>query len=153
MTWDRRCAACGAVVPEGMPDCRSLFHEILAKEFGDYRYGILHRLTVDTYSLQHPEQYMRSGKSFAAHLTGLCAAMESDGPVAIHRAVQRWLSGPKVIPRPEARTRTSRMLGLVRATVSVRSAGAEACPRQARRRRVADRRGQRPPETARPCTT
>ena len=44
---------------------------------------------------------MRSGKSFVAHLTGLCAALESDQAVAINQAVQRWLNGPKVVERPE----------------------------------------------------
>jgi hypothetical protein len=78
-----------------------MFDEVLAREFGDYRYARLHRLTVDTYSLQHPERYMRSGKSFVAHLTGMCAALEGDDAMAINQAVQRWLNGPKAIQRPE----------------------------------------------------
>ena len=36
-------------------ECKEHFDEILAKEFSDYRYGKVHRLTVDTYSLQHPD--------------------------------------------------------------------------------------------------
>src|SRR5262245_31788018 len=95
------CEACGAVASEGRNGCQTLFDQILAREFSDYRFGRLHRLTVDTYSLQHPEQYMRSGKSFVAHLTGMCAALESDDAVAINQAVQRWLNGPKVVERPE----------------------------------------------------
>ena len=94
-----RCKACGASLPEGT-DCQGLFDEILAREFGDFRYGRLHRLTVDTYSLQHPERYMRSGKSFAAHLTGMCAALDGDLPHDINRSVQQWLNGPQRIPRP-----------------------------------------------------
>jgi hypothetical protein len=93
------CEACGAPVA-GLDRCRSLFDELLAREFGDYRYARLHRLMVDTYSLQHPEQYMRSGKSFAAHLTGICAAMETDQAAAINRSIQQWLNGPKPIDRP-----------------------------------------------------
>ena len=95
-----RCEACGASLPEGT-DCQGLFDEILAREFGDFRYGRLHRLTVDAYSLQHPERYMRSGKSFAAHLTGMCAALDGDLPHDINRSVQQWLNGPQRIPRPE----------------------------------------------------
>jgi hypothetical protein len=95
------CEACGAVAFEGRNGCQRLFDQILAREFGDYRFGRLHRLTVDTYSLQHPEQYMRSGKSFVAHLTGVCAAFEGGDVVAINQAVQRWLNGPKVVERPE----------------------------------------------------
>src|SRR5262245_16463642 len=93
----------GAAVSEGKTGCQRLFDEILAREFGDYRYGKLHRLTVDTYSLQHPGRYMRTGKSFAAHLTGMYAALEGDGTntQAINAAVQQWLNGSKVIERPE----------------------------------------------------
>jgi hypothetical protein len=47
-----RCPECGA--PVDRSTCQSLFDEILAREFGDFRYGRTHRLTVDTYSLQHP---------------------------------------------------------------------------------------------------
>jgi uncharacterized protein DUF5946 len=95
------CEECGANVPEGRDGCQRLFDEVLTREFGDYRYAKLHRLTVDTYSLQHPEKYMRSGKSFVAHLTGICAAVEGDDARAVNQAVQRWLNGPRAIERPE----------------------------------------------------
>jgi uncharacterized OB-fold protein len=95
------CEACGAIAVEGREGCQRLFDEILAREFSDYRYGRVHRLTVDTYSLQHPEQYMRSGKSFVAHLTGICAALETDETVAINQAVQKCLNGPQTVERPE----------------------------------------------------
>jgi hypothetical protein len=60
----------------------------------------MHRLTVDVYSLQHPEEYMRSAKSYAAHLTGLYAAHEGGGAAETNRAVQQWLNGGVVFPRP-----------------------------------------------------
>ena len=94
-----RCESCGAAVG-GLDGCRALFDALLAREFGDYRFARLHRLMVDTYALQHPEQYMRSAKSFAAHLTGMCAAMETEGAQAVNQAVQQWLNGPKKIERP-----------------------------------------------------
>jgi hypothetical protein len=91
------CEDCGAVVAEGKAGCLKLFEEILAKEFSDYRYGKIHRLTVDAYSLQHPDVYMRSGKSFAAHLTGIYAALESEDALAVNQTVQKWLStNPKI---------------------------------------------------------
>ena len=43
---------------------------------------------------------MRSAKSFAAHLTGVCAAVESEDAAAINRVVQQWLNGPKPLERP-----------------------------------------------------
>jgi hypothetical protein len=78
-----------------------LFEEILAREFGDYRYFREHRLMVDAYSLQHPEEYMRSAKSYAAHLTGMYAALECNGTTEVNRAVQTWLNGAKTLHRPD----------------------------------------------------
>ncbi len=94
------CEDCGAIVAEGRAGCLKLFEEILAREFSDYRYGRAHRLTVDAYALQHPDRYMRSGKSFAAHLTGMCAAIEHGDAVTVNRMVQKWLSGNPRIDKP-----------------------------------------------------
>lgn len=99
-TPQERCEACGTAVPGGRGGCQQLFHEVIAREFGDYRYARLHRLTVDAYSLQHPDQYMRSGKSFAAHLTGICAALEHENGREINRTVQQWLSRNPAIEKP-----------------------------------------------------
>lgn len=94
------CEECGAVVAEGKAGCLKLFEEILSREFSDYRYGRIHRLTVDAYSLQHPDAYMRSGKSFAAHLTGIYAALESEDDLAVNQTVQKWLSTNPKIEKP-----------------------------------------------------
>lgn len=94
------CEDCGAVVAEGKAGCLKIFEEIIAGEFSDYRYGKIHRLTVDAYSLQHPDKYMRSGKSFAAHLTGLCTALEGEEALALNQTVQKWLSTNPQIDKP-----------------------------------------------------
>jgi hypothetical protein len=94
------CDDCGAVVAQGTAGCLKLFEEILAREFSDYRYGRIHRLTVDTYSLQHPDSYMKSGKSFVAHLTGMCAAFEFEDTFALNQAMQKWLSTNPKIQKP-----------------------------------------------------
>ena len=94
------CEDCGATVAGGRDGCLKLFEEVIAREFGDYRYGRVHRLTVDAYSLQHPDKYMRSGKSFAAHLTGACAALEHEDAQASNQAVQKWLSTNPQIEKP-----------------------------------------------------
>ncbi len=44
---------------------------------------------------------MRSAKSFAAHLTGICAALERNDTIAVNQAVGRWLDGAAPIERPE----------------------------------------------------
>ena len=99
---DEICPDCGAEVYGGRGGCQKLFDEVLAKEFSDYQYAREHRLTVDVYSLQHPADYMQSPKSYAAHLTGLYAALECDSPSAINQAVQQWLStNPKSLKRPD----------------------------------------------------
>jgi hypothetical protein len=94
------CEDCGAAVSEGKTGCQKIFEEVVAREFSDYRYGRIHRLTVDAYCLQHPDPYMRSGKSFAAHLTGMCAALEYEESSEINRVVQKWLSGNPKIDKP-----------------------------------------------------
>jgi hypothetical protein len=95
------CEDCGAVVAEGKSGCLKLFEEILAREFSDYSYGKIHRLTVDAYSLQHPDEYMRSGKSFAANLTGIYAALEVEDGLALNQMVQKWLSTNPKIDKPD----------------------------------------------------
>jgi len=94
------CESCGEVVEDGTAGCRKLFEAILAREFSDFRYGKIHRLTVDCYALQHPDAYMRSGKSFAAHLTGICAALEREDAFSVNQLVQRWLSTNPQIDKP-----------------------------------------------------
>ena len=94
------CEDCGAAAARGRAGCRLLFEEVIAGEFSDYRYGRVHRLTVDAYALQHPDAYMRSGKSFAAHLTGMCAACEREDAPEVNRAVQKWLSTNPQIEKP-----------------------------------------------------
>lgn len=96
-----RCPECGADVSGGRTGCQRAFDDVLAREFSDYRYAREHRLTVDAYSLQHPDKYMRSGKSYAAHLTGMYAALKGEFTAEVHRAVQQWLNGSKALQRPD----------------------------------------------------
>ncbi len=97
---DTNCPDCGVAVNGGRAGCQKLFDELLARQFGDYRYFREHRLTVDAYSLQHPAEYMRSARSYAAHLTGIHAALENNDTAATNRAVQQWLSRTKSLTRP-----------------------------------------------------
>lgn len=95
-----RCAECGAEVSGGRAGCQRLFDEVLARELGDDRYAREHRLTVDAYSLQHPDEYMRSAKSYAAHLTGAYVAVECGAAAETNRAIQHWLNGSTALRRP-----------------------------------------------------
>ena len=59
------------------------------------------RLVVDCYSMQH-DTYILSGRSLAAHLTGVCIALEHGGDPALLRAVQQWLGRTRELPKPAA---------------------------------------------------
>ncbi len=96
------CASCGLAVAGGAEGCQRLFEAIGLREYEDMRFARYHRIVVDVYALQHPDRYGRSAKSFAAHLTGLCAWIENEaGAQAVNAVVQRWLSGSSPIARPE----------------------------------------------------
>jgi Family of unknown function (DUF5946) len=83
------CVGCGALVPDSTdpthkyigssPGCWSIYCEVLAKEYSDYRFGAVHRLTVDTYAVQHPgKPERRTIQSVAVHLIGLHLSIELD---------------------------------------------------------------------------
>jgi hypothetical protein len=62
--------------------------------------GSVHNLVVDTYAMQHPEEYGRSPKSYAAHLTALCCGVEHAGDQKLYWTIARWLDGPAAIAKP-----------------------------------------------------
>lgn len=80
----RQCPGCLAWFPEhsgpthpyigSSAECWAVFGEVMAKEFSEYHYPAIHRLTVDTYAIQHPgvpsEKAIRSVgiHLFALHL-------------------------------------------------------------------------------------
>lgn len=82
-----RCVGCRALVPRtdgpthryigASPGCWAIFCGILAKEYGEWRYPPVHRLTVDAYAAQHPgTPSRRSIQSVAVHLTSLYLVLE-----------------------------------------------------------------------------
>jgi len=111
-----RCVGCGALVPdiegptheymESAPGCWHAYGEILAREYGDPEYWAVHRLTVDTYAVQHPGRPSpQSIQSVCVHLLSLCLVVEQGAPSgyalrAIQAAVQdksrfTWLTPPR----------------------------------------------------------
>ena len=78
----QRCLGCGALLPQSdgpthpylgaSAACWAAYGEVLAREYGEYRYPPFHRLTVDAYSVQHPgTPSRRSIRSVAVHLVSL----------------------------------------------------------------------------------
>ena len=94
------CPSCGAPTATDGSNCQDMWNQLLSADFSDFRRARYHRWAVDIYSMQHPEQYCESVKSFAAHLTGMCSAMEHGGDRAVNAGVQRWLSHPVTIGKP-----------------------------------------------------
>ena len=98
------CPGCGVVLPD-IPDgptraymvsstgCWAAFGELLAREFGDPASFAVHRLTVDTYAVQHPGgDARRQRQSVAVHLIGLCQTLELRIPPRLLLDVTRRLT-------------------------------------------------------------
>lgn len=97
------CSGCGLVVKGGTKGCHEIFERLGARDFGNAAYSSVHRLMVDTFSLQHPDRYCKSAKSFAAHFTGLCAILEKGASPAVgNERLRRWLERRPRIQKPPA---------------------------------------------------
>jgi len=101
MSKDEICPECGMRSGPGKPNCAALRDILLARDFQNpVVYWKYHRLTVDAYCVQH-QPYVKSAKSLAAHLCGLCVALElNSDPVQLER-LQIWLSTNPELTRPE----------------------------------------------------
>ena len=94
------CEGCGLLTPTGTAGCQGIFDELAARAWSDIAYGRIHRLAVDVYCLQHPDRYMESAKSAAAHILGVCAALEHENNPLIVHMIHKWLNGPSQLQKP-----------------------------------------------------
>jgi hypothetical protein len=111
----RACPGCGLELPEldasapadvsASPACWALYGRLLVAEYGQAASPRLHRLTVDTYAVQHPARSgCRSIRSLVPHLIGLCLALEREAsarhaPRLLDQTLEwlpslRWLEAP-----------------------------------------------------------
>lgn len=109
------CPGCGVVLadpgnvapPHGgaSPGCWAVYGDILAREYGEFSYPAIHRLTVDAYGAQHPgERSPKSIQSQAVHLIALHLALEEGiearrvpseiGRLVADPSALRWLEPP-----------------------------------------------------------
>ena len=96
-----RCEGCGLVVIGGTAGCQAIMDEQIARHFSDVTYFGVHRLFVDTYSLQHPDRYCVSFKSLAAHLAHACWSIEQGGTWAVpSEAIRRWVERHPHLEKP-----------------------------------------------------
>lgn len=93
------CSSCGASGVGGVLGCDAVFADLIGREFADPAFYRSHRLTVDSYCLQHPERYMVSTKSAAAHLAGICWSLEVGESLHLPAPLKRFVDGPRVFPR------------------------------------------------------
>ena len=81
------CPGCGVELPsldgpvhrymESSPACWAAYGEVLAREYQNPAYMAVHRLTVDTYAVQHPGRPgPQATQSVGAHLISLLAIVE-----------------------------------------------------------------------------
>lgn len=94
------CPECGTPSVDNIEACEELFHELGLVKFNEPQLAKAWRTVVDCYAMQH-DRYIRSGKSLAAHLTGICIATECSGEEGAFSVVQKWLSGRLDVPKLE----------------------------------------------------
>ena len=81
------CIGCGGLVPraagpthrylESSPGCWQVYGDVLAREYSDPSFGGLHRLTVDSYAVQHPGRpSAQTTQSVCLHLISLHLVLE-----------------------------------------------------------------------------
>jgi hypothetical protein len=92
------CCGCGAELPHvdgathrymsSSPACWAAFGRVLAREYSDRRLDEVHRLSVDSYAVQHPGvRSPQTIRSIAAHLCRLCTIIEGGFPIERANAV------------------------------------------------------------------
>jgi hypothetical protein len=98
------CADCGLRTGPGEPNCADLRDALLARDFErPALYWKFHRMAIDAYCVQH-SAYVESAKSLAAHLCGLCVALEHANHAATLKGIQQWLSTNPKLQKPELPT-------------------------------------------------
>jgi hypothetical protein len=109
------CPSCGAPLG-GRAGCQAAFDAASAAAWSSPARGAVHNLVVDAYAMQHPEEYGRSAKSYAAHLLGLCCGVEHPGDRDLYWSIARWLDGGRDLLKPQLlRTRGDRTIADVAA--------------------------------------
>lgn len=93
------CPLCGAAGVDGLDGCLASWGKIGTREFAHPEYFTFHRLTVDAYCLQHPERFMISTKSAAAHLAAMCWTMERGLSRHLPEELKVFVDGPKTFAR------------------------------------------------------
>lgn len=84
-----------------LEQCTVMWHEVILKEEEFYGQAKGNKLRVDTYCMQHPDPYMISAKSFAAHFLGLCITLVHNNDPFLLKSIREWNFGTGLIEKPE----------------------------------------------------
>jgi Family of unknown function (DUF5946) len=110
------CPGCGLQLPEldaptpadvgASPACWALYGRLLVYQYSQALSPRLHRLTVDTYAVQHPAaRNHHSLSSLEPHLIGLCLLLErGSSPQRANELLAQILERPRACRRLEAPT-------------------------------------------------
>ena len=99
------CPACGAELG-GRAGCQAAFDSLSARSYESPARGAMHNMLVDTYAVQHPEEYGVSQKSYIRHLYALGVLLEFPGDARLYWATPQ--SGKPVPAPPKPPLLTSR---------------------------------------------
>ena len=110
------CPGCGLELPDrdaptpadvgASPACWALYGRLLVSQYSQALHPRLHRLTVDTYAVQHPDaRDHRSFSSLGPHLIALCLLLERGAsPQRTNELLAQILERPPSCSRLEAPT-------------------------------------------------
>jgi hypothetical protein len=109
------CPGCGVVLPDpgnvapphggSSPGCWAVYGDVLAREYGEWGYPPIHRLTQDAYGAQHPgDRSPKAVQALALHLIALHLSLDRRiepkrvpseiGRLVADPSVFRWLDPP-----------------------------------------------------------
>lgn len=112
------CPGCGIVLPQPAgvasphigtsPGCWAAYGDVVGREYGEWGFPPVHRLTSDTYMVQHPgEPTPAAIQSMAAHLISLHLSLDRGieagrlnreiGRIVADPSVFRWLDPPRPV--------------------------------------------------------
>lgn len=99
MSTPEKCPSCGAHLG-GRAGCQRVYDELIAAVWGDPVRASVHNLAVDAYSMQHPEEYGKSAKSYFQHLTALCCGVEHTNDVQLYWSIAPTFEHTPPPPKP-----------------------------------------------------
>jgi len=84
----------------GRAGCQAAFDRMSAQSYTSPARGAMHNMLVDVYTVQHPEEYGISAKSYIRHLFALGVLLEFPGDARLYWATPQNGNPVPVPPKP-----------------------------------------------------